>query len=74
MKRANQKDMKATVASFKSIGLTQREFCFRENVNFPTFSYLYRKVCAETTPAPSGFTEVTASAQFSGLEAVGRAL
>jgi hypothetical protein len=70
MKRASQKEMEETVASFKSSGLTQREFCLHENIKLPTFSYWYRKVCAAATPTPSGFTEVTASVQSSGLEVV----
>ncbi|MEB2784727.1 IS66 family insertion sequence element accessory protein TnpA [Algoriphagus persicinus] len=46
MKRASQKEMEAAVASFKSSGLTQREFCLQENIKPPTFSYWYRKVGA----------------------------
>lgn len=70
MKRASQKEMEATVASFKSSGLSQREFCLRENIKLPTFSYWYRKVCAIPTSTPSGFTEVTAAFPSSGLEVV----
>ncbi|WP_420915618.1 IS66 family insertion sequence element accessory protein TnpA, partial [Algoriphagus confluentis] len=32
MKRASQQEMEAMVASFKSSGLTQRDFCLRENI------------------------------------------
>lgn len=62
--------METMVASFKSSGLSQREFCLRENIKLPTFSYWYRKVCAAATPIASGFTEVTPSLPSSGLEVV----
>lgn len=62
--------MEATVASFKSSGLTQREFCQRENIKLPTFSYWYRKVGTGATAISSGFTEVTPSLPSGGLEVV----
>jgi hypothetical protein len=61
MKRSSQQEMEAMVASFKSSGLSQREFCLRENIKLPTFSYWYRKVGAGASPTSSGFTEVTPS-------------
>jgi hypothetical protein len=70
MKRTSQQEMEVMVASFKSSGLSQREFCLRENIKLPTFSYWYRKVGAATTPTSSGFTEVTPSLPSSGLEVV----
>jgi hypothetical protein len=71
MKRASQQEMEAAVASFQSSGLTQREFCLRENIKLPTFSYWYRKVNrnASATSNPV-FTEVTAPEQPLGLEVV----
>ena len=62
--------MEAAVASFKSSGLTQREFCLRENIKLPKFSYWYRKVGPGATPTSSGFTEVTPSLPSDGLEVV----
>ncbi len=63
--------MEAMVASYQSSGLTQREFCHRENIKLPTFSYWYRKVCAKTESMNSGFTEVTAPVHAAaGLEVV----
>ncbi|MEB2787309.1 IS66 family insertion sequence element accessory protein TnpA [Algoriphagus persicinus] len=70
MKRASQKEMEAAVASFKSSGLTQREFCLQENIKPPTCSYWYRKVGAECPTSTLGFTEVTAPVQSGGLEVV----
>jgi hypothetical protein len=70
MKRASQQEMEVMVASFKSSGLSQREFCLRENIKLPTFSYWYRKVGTKATPTSSGFTEVTPSLPSSGLEVV----
>lgn len=62
--------MEAMVASFKSSGLTQRDFCQRENIKLPTFSYWYRKVGAGATPVSSGFTEVTPALPSAVLEVV----
>ena len=62
--------MEAMVAAFRSSGLTQREFCQRENIKVPTFSYWYRKVGTGATPISSGFTEVTPSLPSGGLEVV----
>ena len=70
MKRASQQEMEAAVASFKSSGLTQREFCLRENIKLPTFSYWYRKVKGSAGTPVDGFTEVTAPVQSVGLEVV----
>ena len=70
MKRASQQEMEAMVASFKSSGLSQRDFCLRENIKLPTFSYWYRKVGAGATATSSGFTEVTPSLPSGGLEVV----
>ncbi|SDA97509.1 hypothetical protein SAMN03080617_04381 [Algoriphagus alkaliphilus] len=58
------------IASFKSSGLTQREFCLRENIKLPTFSYWYRKVGAGAMSISSGFTEVTPTLPSDGLEVV----
>jgi len=60
MRRANQEQMEAVVASYQSSGLTQREFCLQQNLKLPTFSYWYRKVSSKPVAIPSGFTEVTA--------------
>ena len=62
--------MEAAVASFKSSGLTQREFCLRENVKLATFSYWYRKIDGNPKTPISGFTEVTATVESVGLEVV----
>lgn len=62
--------MEAVVASFQSSGLTQREFCQRENIKLPTFSYWYRKLGAGATPTSSGFTEVTPTLPSDVLELV----
>lgn len=62
--------MEAMVASFQSSGLTQREFCQRENIKLPTFSYWYRKLGAGATPTSSGFTEVTPTLPSDVLELV----
>jgi hypothetical protein len=62
--------MEAMIASFKSSGLTQREFCLRENIKLPTFSYWYRKVGAGAMSISSGFTEVTPTLPSDGLEVV----
>lgn len=62
--------MEEAVTSFKSSGLSQREFCLREKIKLPTFSYWYRKVGAVPTPTSSGFTEVTPSLPSGGLEVV----
>lgn len=62
--------MEATVASFKSSSLSQREFCLQENIKLPTFSYWYRKVGAGATPISSSFTELTPSLPSGGLEVV----
>lgn len=70
MKRASHQQMEAAVASFRSSGLTQREFCRRENIKPPTFSYWCRTVNG-TSPTPAaGFTEVTAPVESAGLEVV----
>lgn len=62
--------MEAMVVSFKSSGLTQREFCKQQQIKLPTFSYWYRKINGNSkTPIP-GFTEVTAPVQSVGLEVV----
>lgn len=70
MKRASQQEMEAAVASFKTSGLTQREFCLQENIKLPTFSYWYRKIAGNPKTPISGFTEVTATAESVGLEVV----
>ncbi|MFC3414830.1 IS66 family insertion sequence element accessory protein TnpA [Algoriphagus hitonicola] len=70
MKRASQQQMEAAVASFKSSGLTQREFCLRENIKLPTFSYWYRKVNVFSATPVVRFTEVTAPLPSVGLEVV----
>ena len=62
--------MEAAVASFKSSGLTQREFCLRENIKLATFSYWYRKIDGNPKTPISGFTEVTATVESVGLEVV----
>lgn len=62
--------MEAMVASFKSSGLSQREFCLRKNIKLPTFSYWYRKVGTVPTLTSSGFTEVTPSLPSGDLEVV----
>ena len=62
--------MEAAVASFKTSGLTQREFCLQENIKLPTFSYWYRKIDGNPKTPISGFTEVTATAESVGLEVV----
>lgn len=70
MKRTSQQEMEAVVASFKSSGLSQREFCKQQQIKLATFSYWYRKIKkASETPA-AGFTEVTASVESVGLEVV----
>lgn len=70
LRRTTQEQMEAMVASYQSSGLTQREFCHRENIKLPPFSYWYRKVCTKTESLTSGFTEVTAPVQSGGLEVV----
>ena len=70
MKRASEKEMEAAVASFKSSGLTQREFCRQEQIKLGTFSYWYRKINGNSEIPVSGFTEVTAPVQSVGLEVV----
>jgi hypothetical protein len=70
MKRASQQEMEALVASFRSSGLSQREFCLREQIKLPTFSYWYWKLGPGATATPSGFTEVTPSLPSGGLEVV----
>ncbi|PZX48856.1 hypothetical protein LV84_04134 [Algoriphagus ratkowskyi] len=70
MRRANQEQMEAVVASFQSSGLTQREFCIQHSLKLPTFSYWYRKVCAKTESVTSGFTEVTSPVHSAGLEVI----
>ena len=70
MKRASHHEMEAAVASFKSSGLTQREFCLRENLKPATFSYWCRKIDGNPKTPISGFTEVTAPVQSVGLEVV----
>lgn len=62
--------MEAAVASFKCSGLTQREFCLRENIKLATFSYWYRKIDGTSKTRISGFTEVTAPVGAVGLEVV----
>jgi hypothetical protein len=70
MRRSNQEQMEAMVASYQSSGLTQREFCLQERIKLPTFSYWYRKVVAKSESRTSGFTEVTAPVHPTGLEVV----
>lgn len=70
MKRASEKEMEAAVASFKSSGLTQREFCRQEQIKLGTFSYWYRKINGNLQNSIPGFTEVTAPVQSGGLEVV----
>lgn len=70
MKRASQQEMEAAVAFFKSSGLTQREFCRQEQIKLATFSYWYRKINGNPKTPISGFTEVTAPVQSTGLEVV----
>jgi hypothetical protein len=70
MKRTSLAQMEATVASFKSSGLTQREFCEQQQLKLPTFSYWYRKVSTGSQSSFLGFTEVSAPAVSSGLEVV----
>lgn len=62
--------MEAAVASFKSSGLTQREFCLREDIKLPTFSYWYRKANSGPQDQVSGFAEVTVPVPAHGLEVV----
>ena len=62
--------MEAAVASFKSSGLTQREFCKQQQIKLSTFSYWYRKVNSSVGTPVGGFTEVTAPVQSVGLEVV----
>lgn len=62
--------MEAAVASFKSSGLNQKEFCLRENIKLATFSYWYRKVNGSVGTPVGGFTEITAPLQSVGLEVV----
>ena len=62
--------MEATVASFKSSGLTQREFCKQQQIKLATFSYWYRKIHGNSQIPVSGFTEVTTPVQSVGLEVV----
>lgn len=70
MRRSNQEQMEAMVASYQCSGLTQREFCLRQNIKLPTFSYWYRKVVTKPESMTSGFTEVTAPIHPTGLEVV----
>ena len=70
MKRTSLAQMEATVASFKSSGLTQREFCEQQQLKLPTFSYWYRKVSTGSQSSFLGFTEVSAPEVSSGLEVV----
>ncbi|WP_339879085.1 hypothetical protein [uncultured Algoriphagus sp.] len=44
MKRASQQEIEAGVASFKSSGLSQREFCKQQQIKLATFSYWYLTV------------------------------
>ena len=62
--------MEAAVASFKSSGLTRREFCLREDIKPATFSYWCRKTGGNPKTPVSGFTEVTATTGSVGLEVV----
>lgn len=70
MRRANQEQMEAMVASYQSSGLTQREFCIQENIKLPTFSYWYRKVVTKSESMTSGFTEIAAPVHPTSLEVV----
>ena len=70
MRRANQDQMEAVVASYQSSGLTQREYCLQQHIKLPTFSYWYRKVCEKPVASPSGFTEASAPVHAAGLEVV----
>lgn len=58
MKRTNQKEMEAVIASYRSSGLTQRAFCEREGIKLPTFSYWFRRV-GQDNPASGSFVEVS---------------
>lgn len=62
--------MEAAVASFKSSGLSQREFCKQQQLKLATFSYWYRKIDGNPKTPISGFTEVTATVESVGLEVV----
>ena len=70
MKRASQQQMESAVACFRSSGLTQREFCQRENIKLPTFTHRYRKVNGSAGTPVGGFTQVTAPLYSIGLEVV----